>query len=548
MNTNRMPFLPLVFISLFSFNTYSQTKKAKDNWQNLDLQVDGVPGISTERAYNELLKGKHGVPVKVAVIDGGVDVEHEDLKEKIWLNSAEISGDSIDNDSNGYIDDLHGWNFIGNSKGENVQYDNLEVVRLVRELHPKYVSVLPTTPLGEDERRKFLAYQKMTTDYMSKLQIAQLTERVINAFKQQVDSIVKDIGKENPTMDDFKRYEPKSKAARKTLSMIEKGIREESDYGKFYNDLTEGVKHYEAEVNYHLNIDYDPRKIVSDHYDDSKERYYGNNDVKGPDALHGTHVAGIIAADRNNERGIKGVADRAVIMALRVVPDGDERDKDVANAIFYAVDNGAKIINMSFGKAYVKDKQIVDSAVNYAMKHDVLIIHAAGNEGQDNDSKPNYPNRNYVDSLGLNKGIAENWIEVGATGWKYDETLVADFSNYGKRTVDVFAPGVAINSTVPGSKYKEEQGTSMAAPVVSGLAAIIRSYYPHLTASQVKKIIFDSVVKPTHRVKIIQDKSKRKVLLSDISVTGGIVNAFNALRLAEDFVEKHEQPEKLHNM
>ena len=327
--------------------------------------------------------------------------------------------------------------------------------------------------------------------------------------------------------------------ARKTLSMIEKGIHEEGSYEKFYDDLVEGVKHYEAEVNYHLNMDYNSRHIVGDNYNDSNERYYGNNDVKGPDALHGTHVAGIIAADRSNQKGIKGVADQAVIMVLRVVPNGDERDKDVANAIFYAVDNGAKIINMSFGKAYVKDKQIVDSAVGYAMKHDVLIIHAAGNEGQDNDSEPNYPNKNYVDSLGINKGVAENWIEVGATGWKYDETLVADFSNYGKRTVDVFAPGVDIYSTVPGSKYKEEQGTSMAAPVVSGLAALIRSYYPDLTASEVKKIIFDSVVKPTYRVKITQDKTKKKVWLSDISVTGGIVNAYNALKLANDFAEKH---------
>ncbi|MFC0321288.1 MULTISPECIES: S8 family peptidase [Olivibacter] len=539
MSIARTPFFLLVFITLFSFNTYAQTKKAKDNWHNLDLQMDGVPGISTERAYNELLKGKEARPVKVAVIDGGVDIEHEDLKEKIWLNKGEVEGDSIDNDSNGYIDDLHGWNFIGNSEGENVHYDNLEVVRLVRDLHPKYVSVLPTTLLSEEERRKFLAYQKMTTDYMSKLQIAQITERVIKAFKQQVDSIVSDIGKDNPTIADFKRYEPKNKMARKTLSMIEKGIHEEGSYEKFYDDLVEGVKHYEAEVNYHLNMDYNSRHIVGDNYNDSKERYYGNNDVKGPDALHGTHVAGIIAADRSNQKGIKGVADQAVIMVLRVVPNGDERDKDVANAIFYAVDNGAKIINMSFGKAYVKDKQIVDSAVGYAMKHDVLIIHAAGNEGQDNDSEPNYPNKNYVDSLGINKGVAENWIEVGATGWKYDETLVADFSNYGKRTVDVFAPGVDIYSTVPGSKYKEEQGTSMAAPVVSGLAALIRSYYPDLTASEVKKIIFDSVVKPTYRVKITQDKTKKKVWLSDISVTGGIVNAYNALKLANDFAEKH---------
>lgn len=538
MNINKTSFFLIFLITLFSFNTYSQTKKAKDNWQNLDFQIDGVPGISTEKAYNELLKGRYATPVKVAVIDGGVDVQHEDLKDRIWINKKEVEGDSLDNDSNGYIDDLHGWNFIGNTNGQNVQYDNLEVVRLLRELQAKYVSVLPSTPLNEEERREFLAYQQMTTDYMGKLRVAQITERVIKAFKQQVDSIVSDIGKDNPTASDFKSYQPKNKIARKTLSMIEKGLQEEGSYEKFYEELDAGVKHYEAEVNYHLNMDYDSRSIVGDHYANSRERYYGNNDVKGPDALHGTHVAGIIAAERDNGKGINGIADQAVIMVLRIVPDGDERDKDVANAIFYAVDNGAKVINMSFGKAYIKDKQIVDNAVRYAMEHDVLIIHAAGNEGQDNDVNPNYPNRNYVDSLGINKGMAENWIEVGATGWRYDETLVADFSNYGKRTVDVFAPGVDIYSTIPASKYKEEQGTSMAAPIVSGLAALIRSYYPQLTAGEVKNIIFESVVKPTHHVKIIQNKNKRKVLLSDISVTGGIVNAYNALKLAEELIKK----------
>lgn len=538
MNTNSVRFFLFLSILLFSFNTYSQPKKPKDNWQNLDLQIDGMPGISTERAYRELLNGKKPETVTVAVIDGGVEVEHEDLKGKIWLNQEEVDGNDQDDDANGYIDDLHGWNFIGNSKGENVQYDNLEVVRLVRELQPKYISVLPTTPLSEDERREFLAYQKMTADYMGQLHKAQLMERAIKAFKQQVDTIVADIGKEQPDRSDFRAYKPKTKIARKTLSMIEKGIQEVGSFEQFYADLSDGVKHYEAQVNYHLNIDYNSRDIVDDNYEDSGERGYGNNDVKGPDALHGTHVAGIIAANRDNNLGIKGVADQASIMVLRVVPDGDERDKDVANAIFYAVDKGAKVINMSFGKPYVKDKQIVDSAVRYAMERDVLLVHAAGNEGQDNDEHANYPNRNYVDSLGFNKGIAENWIEVGATGWQYDERLVAEFSNYGKRTVDVFAPGVDINSTVPESKYKEEQGTSMAAPVVSGLAALIRSYYPQFTAAQVKKIILDSVVKPSHRVKIMQGASKKKVLLSEISVTGGIVNAYNALKLAGELVEK----------
>ena len=524
----------LILIWLLPIWGFAQKENPKPNWQNLDLVKDGVFGMSTEKAYEELLAGKKGQTVIVAVIDGGVDTQHEDLKDHIWKNEDELPNDSIDNDENGYIDDLHGWNFIGNANGKNVQYDNLEVVRLVRELQPKYISVLPTTPLEEVERRKFLRYQKMNTDYMHKLQIAQLTERAIKEFKQEVDSIYSRINKQNPTDLDFKQYKPRNKGERKTISMIRDGMKEEGDYKGFYEELADGVKYYQAEVKYHLNMAYDSRQIVGDHYENSSERYYGNADVTGPDALHGTHVAGIVAANRNDSNSVKGVSDQAQIMVLRVVPDGDERDKDVANALFYAVDNGAKVVNMSFGKAYAKDKAIVDSAVRYAMSKDVLLIHAAGNDAQDNDENSNFPNRNYVDSLGLNMGVANNWIEVGASSWKNDESLVADFSNYGKRTVDVFAPGVAITSTIPQSRYKKEDGTSMAAPAVSGVAALIRSYYPQFTASEVKRIILESVVKPTQKVKIKQGGSKKKVLLSDICITGGIVNAYNALKLAAE--------------
>jgi len=272
---------------------------------------------------------------------------------------------------------------------------------------------------------------------------------------------------------------------------------------------------------------------VGDDYLNSNERTYGNNDVTGPDAMHGTHVSGIIAASRSNDIGIGGVSDRARIMAIRVVPDGDERDKDVANGIRYAVDNGAKVINMSFGKGYSWDKKVVDEAVKYAMSKDVLLVHAAGNDSRNTERKDNYPNKRFADSLGVEKGeLVVPWIEVGASGWKDDDDLVAGFSNYGKKTVDVFAPGVKIKSTVPHSLYKEEDGTSMAAPVVAGLAALIRSYYPKLTALQVKDVIMNSVSTVNHKVKVKVDDSSEKMLLSDICASGGIVNAYKALKLA----------------
>ena len=520
-------------IAALPVSVYAQSKeKAVSNWQNFDLLTQGYFGISTEKAYSEILKGKKGQPVIVAVLDGGVDVNHEDLKPVIWVNQKEVPGNDIDDDRNGYVDDIHGWNFLGSSKG-NVQYDNMEVTRLYRKFLPKYGSVVTSTPLSDKERKEFLEFQKITTDYMSKLQMAQIGSQNTTLLKKYLDEILTKMGKTNPTMADFDNYRPESENQGKVVKIVKSELKKEPDFSKFMEQLKEGIEYYDTQLKYHLNLDFDPRPLVGDNFENSSERIYGNNDVAGPDAEHGTHVAGIIAAVRKNDKGIDGVASNVRIMSVRTVPDGDERDKDVANAIRYAVDNGARIINMSFGKSYSWDKAVVDSAVRYAMSKDVLLIHAAGNDGQNNDIEKNYPTKNYTDSAGLNVGQAPGWIDVGASGWNNDENLKADFSNYGKKSVDVFAPGVDINSTVPDSKYEENDGTSMASPVVSGLAALIRSYYPELNALQVKNIIMESVTKVNPRVKVAENGNNKKVPFSDISVTGGVVNAFNALQLAE---------------
>lgn len=530
----------IILFPLFSFGQAKDTPPA--NWFNLDYEQDGVMGISTEKAYDLLLKGKKSTPVIVAVIDGGVDVSHEDLKNVIWINEKDRAATGKDEDGNGYINDKYGWNFLGNADGENVHYDNLEVTRLVRKLEPKYVSVLPTTPMDGEERREFPEYQKMVTYYAGKMQEARFGQVSYTGLKRAVDTMVARMGKEKPTLADFDNYKAEGDLEKMALRIVKKELKDEPDFSKFYEDLEDGVEHFNNQVNYHLNKDYDSRSIVGDDYENSQERHYGNPDVVGPDAEHGTHVAGIIGAIRDNDIGVKGVANDVRIMALRTVPDGDERDKDVANSIRYAVENGAKVINMSFGKAFVKDKQVVDDAVRFALENDVLLIHAAGNEGQDNDANPNFPNRNYVDSLGINKGEAGAWIEVGATQWKNDGELVASFSNYGRRSVDVFAPGVAIHSTMPGSTYKDQQGTSMAAPVVAGLAALIRSYYPQLPALEVKRVIMQSVTRVDQRVKVTgPDGRNMRVSMNDICVTGGIVNAYKALQLAE---QKASEPVK----
>ena len=342
--------------------------------------------------------------------------------------------------------------------------------------------------------------------------------------------MIKKIGKENPTLKDLEDFKPQGdrEVAVKNALL---GILKEMDFKSFYeNQILEGIKYYNNQINYNYNVDYDPRSIVGDDPNNSNERFYGNNDIKGPDALHGSHVAGIIGADRSNILGIKGVADNVLIMGVRNTPNGDERDKDVANAIRYATDNGAKVINMSFGKAYSWDKAIVDEAVKYAVSKDVLLVQAAGNDNKDIDIEPSFPSRKY-----LNGEMASSYLTVGASGFVDDETLKASFSNFGKTTVDVFAPGVNINSTTPENAYKLENGTSMAAPVVAGLAALIRSYYPKLTAVKVKEIILKSVVKINHNVNYLKGTEQVSVPFAEICVTGGIVNAYNALKLAATY-------------
>jgi len=501
------------------------------NWQNLDLKSVFNYATTTEKAYNLLLKDKKGQPVVVAVIDGGVDKNHEDLKSVMWSNPKEIAGNGKDDDNNGYVDDVNGWNFLGSAKG-SVQYDNLELTRLVRKLQPKYISVVNSTPLTPEERKEYNFYLKLVTDYMDKLQSAQAGQANYTALKKYVDQILEKMGKKEPTLADFDSYNPSGEMESKTIKIIKGELKKDASFKKFYNDLEEGIKYFDVQVKYNLNLEFDSRDSVGDNYSNRQERYYGNSDVAGPDADHGTHVAGIIGAVRDNGIGVKGVANNVRIMSVRTVPTGDERDKDVANAIRYAVDNGAKVINMSFGKSYSPYKSLVDSAVRYAISKDVLLVHAAGNDANDIDVENNYPNRNYVDTAGVTMGTFGPWIEVGASSWKNDEDVVASFSNYGKKSVDVFAPGVKINSTVPGSQYKEHDGTSMASPVVAGLAALIRSYYPALTALQVKEIIMNSITKVDHKVKIKTGGSTKKVDFTDVCISGGVVNAYNALLLA----------------
>ena len=578
----------LIWILLFccSTATQAQDKKVKlpENWFNLDVVESGYFGISTEKAYKELLKDKKPKEqVIVAVIDGGVDINHEDLKGKIWTNKKEIPGNGKDDDGNGYVDDVHGWNFIGSKRG-NLVYDNLELVRIYRKLSPKYKSTTSTKNLDSLGKEEFALYRRVTAELGKKYDDADQNYRVLFAINQLLDSVSKVTKKKMPSLEDIEAYKPDDAIEEQVKKIIRKGSRESGGYSEFYKDIKKAYEGTEITLKYNLNPKYDVRdSLVGDDYRNGHERNYGNNDVMGPRAEHGSHVSGIIAANRNNSIGIKGVAESVLIMPIRVVPEGDERDKDVANGIRYAVDNGARIINMSFGKNYKWDKAVVDEAIKYAEDKGVLLVHAAGNDNLNNDKADVFPTKYYdsqaaaayykrvkkpmldpftpppfrnqgnrrpgvdprlnkakeplkpvVDTTKFDLPYAKNWIEVGASAYKEDDELKASFSNYGKYTVDVFAPGFMINSTVPGSKYEEFDGTSMAAPVVSGLAALILSHYPELTAVQLKDIIAKSVRKVERKVKYQDEKGGAgRVLFSELSRSGGIVNAYDALKLAE---------------
>ena len=534
---------------LLASSTVIAQNQAPDNWFNLDGQQNGVNGVSTEKVYSELLKGKTGKTVVVAVIDGGVDAEHEDLKDIMWINSREIPNNGIDDDKNGYIDDIHGWNFLGGKDGRSVNHETLEMTRVFSKLKVKYDNV-DSTKLSKKQLAEFQQYKKMKADIESNLQEAQEGLAEMEGTKVMImsalDAVETTLNGKEATKENVDAIKPgtnqnliiaKNILSRRLSSGAKvssiKEVKEE-----LMEQIQEGLDYYGAKVKYQYNTDFNPRAdIVKDNPDDSNERYYGNNDVKGPEATHGTHVAGIIGAVRNNNKGIKGVADNVRIMGVRCVPDGDERDKDVANSIIYAVDNGAQVINMSFGKGYSWDKKAVDKAVKYAMSKDVLLVHAAGNDANNNDlPKKNFPTATFEKAGWFSPKKAKNWIEVGALSWKKGEDAIATFSNYGAKEVDVFSPGVDIYATVPDGKYKSLSGTSMASPVTAGVAAIIRSYFPELTAEQVKECIEKSVVPQDYKVK--KPGTEELVKFSDLCRTGGTVNAFKAVQLASQMKGK----------
>lgn len=519
------------------------------NWQTENC-TRKVMGTDVDKAYKKLLKNKQ--PKKkiiVAIIDGGVDAQHQDLKPLIWINQGEIAANGIDDDHNGYIDDVHGWNYLGNSAGEHINDENLEVLRVVRKLAPKYAT-MDLNDVPTSSREEYNYYLKAQKEVSQEQEKAKAEQAQIVSLKSQIDPIFDAVdqmaGKKVTTIQEMNDIVT-SNDDQKQLIAAAVGLKMQGLDPKALSDY---LKHVSSKSDYFYNLEFNPRaQIIGDDVTELAGIPYGNPDVKGPDAFHGTFCAGIIGAVQHNGIGIDGITNHLEIMCLRAVPNGDEYDKDIALAIRYAADHGAQVVNMSFGKSYSPQKHLVDDAIKYAESKGVLLVHAAGNSSENLETADNYP------SDKMNNGsYATNVITVGAstihpkTKIKVDKkqegrdeikTLPTSFSNYGQTRVDLFAPGQDIVSTVTDSKYDQGDGTSFAAPVVSGIAALVWSYYPELTYLELKEILLKSVA----------DKSKLEVVrpgggaedvvpFSELSVTGGVVNAYNALKLAKQYTQK----------
>jgi subtilisin family serine protease len=538
-------FLSLSVFTSFAFAQGDAKKQIPNGWHLTDKNESGIYGISLDKAYR-LLQGKKSTPVVVAVLDSGVDTLQEDLIDVLWRNPKEIPHNGVDDDKNGYVDDIYGWNFLGGKDGSGVTVDSDERSRV----YYKFRNQFEGKDINPDTLSKeALYYYNMWTK--AKAEMFETNESVdILILKMayqnlsKADSLLQKVmGKAVFTGEELEKMNPPSERVNWAKSALVELMRANGSMETTNKKFMEEFKEYlDGEQRKADAKEREPEKfrekIVQDNYDDIRDRYYGNNKVfiDAKADLHGTHVAGVIAAKRNNKLGVDGIADNVKIMVVRVVPDGDEHDKDVALGIRYAVDNGAKIINMSFGKYFSPEKKWVDEAVKYAQSKGVLLVAAAGNESRNADSAIHYPNRVMLDG-----SIATNWIAVGASSDpSIDQITPSDgspfssytaaFSNYGKSQVDVFAPGTRIYSTQPGNSYGNLDGTSFSSPIVAGIAALIMEYFPQLTAEQVKFAIEKSATPLT--ADVLKPGTNEKVKLADLCKTGAIVNAYEAIKLA----------------
>ena len=521
-----------LFISLNAFGQ-EMPKTEPDppkNWHQMDLKTDGFYGISLNQAYL-FLKGKKSKTVVVTTIDSGIDTTQNDLKSILWVNPKEIPGNGIDDDHDGLVDDVHGWDFLGGKDGKVDFNETEEEIRQYFKLKDKW-STVTAAPAGQEKQFAFWKNVKMNYDSTynkAQAEIKDLTTEVnvltaTNYYIKRELKLKSDQTFNKADLDKLTTANDTITQSKTVWESVFTQIGESTNNAKVIKDLSE----YYAKQNNSVNPDLEARaRIVGDDPDVNDGKPYGNNILKNADASHGTGVAGLIGAVRGNGYGIDGVADNVRIMSLKGVPNGDEYDKDIANAIKYAVDHGAEVINMSFGKKISPHKEWVDAAFKYAAAHDVLLVMASGNDNQDVDATPQFPNDTYLDGT-----TTDNVISVGASGPKLGDKLAADFTNYGKNNVDVFAPGVKVTSIDEDAEFNTADGTSFSSPIVAGIAALILEYYPDLSASQVKQVILESAISLKGTMVLKPGSKTEKVDFASLSKTGGIVNAYKALQLA----------------
>jgi len=532
-----MKFFPklLIAVSVLLFiqiTGVAQTTAPKlKGWQLLNYKEDGYMGTGVKEAY-DLLKGRKSQTVIIAVIDSGVDTLQEDLKAALWVNPREIPGNGKDDDGNGYTDDIHGWNFCGSSSGENLSNNTHEIERVYHKWKNEFEGISEKKIPAD---RKFLysqwkrAESLINKDYeeyqqnIKNIENASLlfnsSNTILTSYLKKTDFIKADLAAVNGS-------DSVNWAVRLWKSVFDRGSDPEikntdiiRDLEAYHNTLLNNRKRKED-----LPVDF-RGALTKDNYENIHDSIYGNNNLKSSSGNHGTHVSGIIGAIRNNNIGMDGIVDNVRIMVIRAVPGGDEHDKDVALAIRYAVNNGASIINMSFGKPVSPYKQLVDDAIAYAASKNVLLVHGSGNDGQDIDENSFYPSPFMLDGT-----KASNMLTVGASGDYSLDGLVAGFSNYGIKTVDLFAPGMYINSTITNNNYEPADGTSMASPVAAGVAGLLKSYFPALTPVQIIDLLMRSGTSITDSVTL--PGTDKKTSLNKLCKSGKIINAYEAVKLA----------------
>ncbi|MCM0668082.1 S8 family peptidase [Flavobacterium tyrosinilyticum] len=520
----------------------------KQTWQFKDFQKDSIPGISLEKWYLQNKKKPKNKNLIIAVIDTQIDLKHEDLQGIIWTNTKEIPNNGIDDDHNGYIDDINGWSFTGTKSGAYVVWNRYEYVRIVEKWEPLFKGKSESEIEAEDIY-KFKEYQRALKTFKEKNEYYgnwhQSLQYRVAMFPLVKDTLKYFFPKEDYTYKQLDSMYKKYKINDKTYRQMRKD--KDTDLGALIKYMMVGIESGEKKLedikdkeiqldsvlNKNLNLNYNERLSIADN-PEILEKGYGNNKISNtiegirPIQDHNTMVSGLLSANRYNNKGIKGMTE-AKIMPINISPSGDEHDKDIAMAIRYAVDNGAKVINMSFGKEFSMHRDWVIDAFKYAEKHNVLLVHSSGNDAEDVDQNISFPNDLDYDEK---TEISNNFINVGSITQKFGATLVSDFSNYGKQNVDLFAPGEDIYTTGSENRYKFESGTSFAAPMVSGTAALIWTYYPKLSVKQVKQIILDSGT-PYNIEVILPGTTDKKVPFSELSKTGKVLNLYDAMQLAE---------------